>query len=532
MRFGTFAVVLTLWTLCLLPAWAAPKGGTPAAPTGVTATQGDFLTGIQIAWTPVDGATSYRLAVYDTLFATSRLSTISIGNISVFLDPVSCGVYRYYEVIAVSGGLDSPPSARVFGFSPRCGEAVQSCDYEALPLSGTGSYTFTTVGSSDDYRIGDRPGPCSDGNDPGSGGIGPDQVYTYVSPVDCTLNVSLTELDDYLGVLYIADTCEVFACDYYDFVVNGSESLTVPVTAGQSYYIFVDAYGGGSGQYTLDLSSEDCTPTTSCANPVYGFDSGDVPGQWNVTDVDLLPVTGVGRYAMSTWRVLEDLAGSGFNRVVAAYADPTQAELTDDWLTAGPFEVGEDATLTWRDARAGGTGGTLGVKAYVATGSSIEAFLAVGSVAALTATDVSTSYTTRSIPLAAEGFANQTIYVGFRHRSSQSGYFLLDDIGICNAEAETVPHTSDQDNNGIVNLSELLRVIQFYNTGALQCGVDTEDGFAPGAGNTACDPHASDYAPQNWVINLSELLRLIQFYNTGAYHPCETGEDGYCPGVA
>ncbi|HNT88574.1 MAG TPA: hypothetical protein PKL84_11985, partial [Candidatus Hydrogenedentes bacterium] len=57
----------------------------------------------------------------------------------------------------------------------------------------------------------------------------------------------------------------------------------------------------------------------------------------------------------------------------------------------------------------------------------------------------------------------------------------------------------------------------------------------PGA-NQSCAPHASDYSPSgpDWQIGLTELLRLIQFYNSGGYHPCpgEGTEDGYCPGPA
>jgi len=30
---------------------------------------------------------------------------------------------------------------------------------------------------------------------------------------------------------------------------------------------------------------------------------------------------------------------------------------------------------------------------------------------------------------------------------------------------------------------------------------------------------------------MSELLRVIQFYNAGAYHRCDHGEDGFCPGT-
>ncbi len=91
-------------------------------------------------------------------------------------------------------------------------------------------------------------------------------------------------------------------------------------------------------------------------------------------------------------------------------------------------------------------------------------------------------------------------------------------------------HTADQDGNWTVNLSELLRIIQFFNSGGYYCQAGSEDGYAPGFGDHSCTPHDSDYNVQDWFINLSELLRLIQFFNSGGYH-CETGtEDGYAPG--
>lgn len=91
-------------------------------------------------------------------------------------------------------------------------------------------------------------------------------------------------------------------------------------------------------------------------------------------------------------------------------------------------------------------------------------------------------------------------------------------------------HKADQDQSGSINLSEVLRVIQFYNTGTFHCAEESEDGYELGAGDTSCAPHSSDYNPQDWQINLSELLRLIQFFNLGGYYVCEAGEDGYCAG--
>ena len=91
-------------------------------------------------------------------------------------------------------------------------------------------------------------------------------------------------------------------------------------------------------------------------------------------------------------------------------------------------------------------------------------------------------------------------------------------------------HAADQDCDRAISLSELLRIIQLYNSGGYHCDSAGEDGYGPGAGSTDCSAHNADYAPADWTINLSELLRVIQFYNSGAYHACPTGEDGFCPG--
>jgi hypothetical protein len=104
--------------------------------------------------------------------------------------------------------------------------------------------------------------------------------------------------------------------------------------------------------------------------------------------------------------------------------------------------------------------------------------------------------------------------------------------------AEPGPHTADQNGDGVINLTELLRVIQFFNIRGFSCvtpSETSEDGYLPGAaGDQSCAAHSSDYAPQNWQINLTELLRLIQFFNIRSYHACpgQGTEDGFCPGLA
>ncbi|HOK10318.1 MAG TPA: hypothetical protein PLJ10_11750, partial [Candidatus Hydrogenedens sp.] len=112
---------------------------------------------------------------------------------------------------------------------------------------------------------------------------------------------------------------------------------------------------------------------------------------------------------------------------------------------------------------------------------------------------------------------------------------IIEGEGIPEGEGEKPPHSGDQNSDWQINLPELLRVIQFFNMGGYHCalpGEESEDSYVSGYdGDKSCLPHASDYNPQNWVIDLSELLRLIQFFNMNGYHPCPDGEDGYCPGI-
>jgi len=106
-------------------------------------------------------------------------------------------------------------------------------------------------------------------------------------------------------------------------------------------------------------------------------------------------------------------------------------------------------------------------------------------------------------------------------------------IAVClPATAEDLPshHSADTDFDGRINLSELLRVIQFFNSDGYSCDPPTEDGFRPGPGDTAsCARHDTDYQDPAWRISLSELLRLIQIFNARLYGFDPSTEDGFRP---
>ncbi len=110
-------------------------------------------------------------------------------------------------------------------------------------------------------------------------------------------------------------------------------------------------------------------------------------------------------------------------------------------------------------------------------------------------------------------------------------------------------HSADTDQDNRIGLSELLRVIELYNTrfgtsrtGRYRVAAGTEDGFesdpslAADAGGSLATYHSAD-SDQDALISLSELLRIIELYNyrsgttrTGEYHLDATTEDGFAAG--
>ncbi len=107
-------------------------------------------------------------------------------------------------------------------------------------------------------------------------------------------------------------------------------------------------------------------------------------------------------------------------------------------------------------------------------------------------------------------------------------------------------HSADTNGDGAISLSELTRVIELYNTrnGTTRTGeyhtaaTTTEDGYEPGAGAITGSYHSAD-ENHDGKIDLGELTRVIELYNTrsgttrtGLYHQENGTEDGYAPGPA
>ncbi|MEA3329603.1 MAG: hypothetical protein U9Q06_02560 [Nanoarchaeota archaeon] len=94
-------------------------------------------------------------------------------------------------------------------------------------------------------------------------------------------------------------------------------------------------------------------------------------------------------------------------------------------------------------------------------------------------------------------------------------------------------HSADFNHNWVIDEIEWLRLNELFNSVDYHCDSNSIDGYGLGVGSHSCAPHDSDYyvessSSQNWAIELSELLRVVQFYNSEGYRVCEGTEDGFC----
>ncbi|HNR30380.1 MAG TPA: hypothetical protein PKI11_05785 [Candidatus Hydrogenedentes bacterium] len=91
-------------------------------------------------------------------------------------------------------------------------------------------------------------------------------------------------------------------------------------------------------------------------------------------------------------------------------------------------------------------------------------------------------------------------------------------------------HPNDRNRDGRLTLDELAPVIDAYLAGAYHDDPSAPSGYAAGPGPVAL-PHPGDYGPDvvDGQINLSELLRQTQLYNSGGYRFDATAQGRFAP---
>jgi len=139
----------------------------------------------------------------------------------------------------------------------------------ALPFSGTGD----TTGFANDY--GYSSGQCAGEGTWGNGA--PDQIWAFTPTADSTYNVELTGTA-FDSNLYVVTDCADIATTCLgadeDICSNCTESLSLDLTAGTTYYIIVDGFSNSNinndGAYTLAVTDAACVP--ECTGKVCGDD--------------------------------------------------------------------------------------------------------------------------------------------------------------------------------------------------------------------------------------------------------------------
>lgn len=147
-------------------------------------------------------------------------------------------------VVCLGLGLNS---GSVFGQGETCDDCISIA---ALPYADSGmSCSFI-----DDY----------DAVCPYTSSISPDVVYCYYADVDQVLDIDLCTSAYDTKVFVYEDVCSYgddIACNDDACGVDGyrSELIDVEMTAGHTYYIVIDGYGGDCGEYELFIGiGEEC----------------------------------------------------------------------------------------------------------------------------------------------------------------------------------------------------------------------------------------------------------------------------------
>jgi hypothetical protein len=131
-------------------------------------------------------------------------------------------------------------------------------------LQGGDTFQDATVINSIPYsNVGTTAGYTNNYDEicPYDGSTAPDVVYAYTPPANATISISLCEGSDYDTKLYVYENdestvvgCNDDACTSPNFPYDWISELTgLNLTAGNTYYIVVDGYGGSYGNYTIDI---------------------------------------------------------------------------------------------------------------------------------------------------------------------------------------------------------------------------------------------------------------------------------------
>ena len=102
-------------------------------------------------------------------------------------------------------------------------------------------------------------------------------------------------------------------------------------------------------------------------------------------------------------------------------------------------------------------------------------------------------------------------------------------VETCFTPTQRSTHSADVNENFILELQELQRVVALFRPGEYHCDDSQPDGYAPGPGDQGCTTHDSDL-DQNFSLDLGGLQRIIALFRPGEYCLDNDSPDGFRPG--
>lgn len=220
----------------------------------------------------------------------------------------------------------------------------------------------------------------------------------------------------------------------------------VPPASGDAPVACGDPAGkGGDNTCYLDCSAEGtvCPDGMSCINDSWcaaaagdtvfydDFQTADFSMGWTLQDVDGQTPAEAVDFVNDAW-VVSDQYDGGAGANLAAYStswyDPAGA--SDDWLISPQIMLGANAQLQWR-ARNQDPSFPDGYEVRISTaGPDIADFEANPALFTIAAENAGAAYTFRTLDLAAEGYADQMVYLAWRNNSNDQFVLLVDDVAV------------------------------------------------------------------------------------------------------
>lgn len=275
---------------------------------------------------------------------------------------------------------------------------------------------------------------------------------------------------------------------------------------------------------------------------------------WGEILQDFSDVSGSAPHYAGSWEVAGDVVGS--NLPVASFAQGTgvydiqgagvldDAESFVEFHFPTPLDLGGQPALEVSAAGLSGNAATsFEVRLFDAAGRSAFANFAT---AEFPAGDLSSATALLVEHSDFDGSMVETLRISGGMLAGEAAFAMRFDAISTSAGAF---HDADFNRDGTIDLSELLRVIEIYNTrfgtrrtGAYRVSDSSTDGFETAADIDDGVPHApgrfhsADYG-RDGRLSLSELLRVIELYNfregtsrVGAYRVDPDTVDGFRPG--